>query len=40
VTISSTAAGSPLSIPVALSIGEVWTAPMVEWRLLLPIVRK
>jgi hypothetical protein len=40
VTIRSTATGNSVTIPVALSIGDVWTAPAIRWRLFLPLVAR
>jgi hypothetical protein len=40
VTITSAAAGSPALIPVALSIGSVWTPPEALWELFLPLMKR
>jgi Viral BACON domain/PKD domain len=40
VTIRSTAAGSPATIPVALSIGDTWSGPAARRRLFLPMVAR
>jgi hypothetical protein len=37
-TISSAAAGSPIVIPVALSVGQVWTPPAAAYWVYLPLM--